>query len=71
MTKLIAEPFPVVLGTGKRLFAGGAVPAAFRLTDTKTSTTGVDIHTYQHSGEIQYGSFEVDEQGEAAALWKK
>jgi len=61
--------FPVVLGEGKRLFAGGALPAALKLVDTKTSGTGVAIHTYQRAGAIQYGSFEVDERGEAAALW--
>ena len=62
--------FPVVLGEGKRLFATGAVPAALKLVDTKTSSTGVAIHTYERAGAVQCGSFEVDEQGEAAALWK-
>jgi dihydrofolate reductase len=62
--------FPVVLGEGKRLFARGAIPAALKLVDTKTSTTGVAIHTYERAGAIQYGTFEVDQQGEAAALWK-
>jgi len=61
--------FPVVLGAGKRLFASGAVPAALKLVDTKTSSTGVAIHTYDRAGAIAYGSFEVDEQGETAALW--
>ena len=49
--------FPVVLGTGKRLFADGSVPAALRLTDSKVSTTGVVIGTYQPAGEVQTGSF--------------
>jgi dihydrofolate reductase len=62
--------FPVVLGEGKRLFARGAIPAALKLIDTKTSSTGVAIHTYQRAGAVRFGSFEVDEQGEAAALWK-
>lgn len=61
--------FPVVLGEGKRLFARGALPAALKLADTKTSTTGVAIHTYRRAGAIEFGSFEVDEAGEAAALW--
>ncbi len=61
--------FPIVLGAGKRLFAGGAVPSALKLVDTKTSSTGVAIHTYERAGEIEYGSFEVDVAGEAAALW--
>lgn len=61
--------FPVVLGEGKRLFARGALPTALKLADTKTSSTGVAIHTYRRAGAIEFGSFEVDEAGEAAALW--
>jgi dihydrofolate reductase len=61
--------FPVVIGTGKRLFGAGARPAAMKLRDTKTFETGVAIHTYEPSGEIPYGTFEVDEHGETAALW--
>ena len=33
--------FPVVLGSGKRLFADGTIPAGLRLTDSVVSTTGV------------------------------
>jgi len=61
--------FPLVLGDGKRLFAGGAVPAALKLVGTKTSSTGVAIHTYERAGAIQYGSFAVDEHGKTEALW--
>jgi dihydrofolate reductase len=61
--------FPVVLGEGKRLFARGTLPVALKLADTKTSSTGVAIHTYRRAGAIEFGSFEVDEAGEAAALW--
>ena len=53
--------FPVVLGKGKRLFADGAIPAALKLTDTKTSTTGVAIHTYRPAGKPDYGSFMLEE----------
>ena len=49
--------FPVLLGTGKRLFGDGAIPAGLRLVDSKTSTTGVIIATYERAGEIRYGSF--------------
>jgi dihydrofolate reductase len=63
--------FPVVLGKGKRLLAHGAVPAALKLVDTKVSSTGVAVHTYERAGAIAYGSFAVDEQGETSALWEK
>lgn len=38
---------PLVLGTGHRLFADGVPPAALRLVDSTTTTTGVLIATYQ------------------------
>jgi dihydrofolate reductase len=38
---------PLVLGSGRRLFPGGSPFAALRLVDTKTTTTGVVIATYQ------------------------
>lgn len=38
---------PLVLGSGRRLFTDDGVFAALRLVDTKTTTTGVVIATYQ------------------------
>lgn len=38
---------PLVLGSGRRLFTDGGSFAALRLVDTKTTTTGVVIATYQ------------------------
>ena len=49
--------FPVVIGSGKRLFADGAVPAGLRLVDSTISTTGVVIGTYEPAGELVTGSF--------------
>jgi dihydrofolate reductase len=49
--------FPVVIGSGKRLFSDGAIPAGLRLVDSKVSTTGVVIGTYEPAGEIAIGSF--------------
>jgi dihydrofolate reductase len=40
---------PLVLGTGRRLFADGGPPASLRLVDSTVSTTGVLIATYQPS----------------------
>jgi dihydrofolate reductase len=42
--------FPVVLGSGKRLFADGTVSSALKLVDSKVSTTGVVIGTYERQG---------------------
>jgi dihydrofolate reductase len=49
--------FPVVLGSGRRLFDDGAVPAGLELVDTKTSSTGVVLLTYRRAGDPKYGSF--------------
>jgi dihydrofolate reductase len=38
---------PVVLGSGRRLFADDGTFAALRLVDTQTTTTGVVIATYR------------------------
>lgn len=51
--------FPVVLGTGKRLFGEGAIPASFRLADTEQTPTGAILHVYERAGELKYGEVEV------------
>ena len=52
--------FPLVIGAGKRLFADGTIPAGLKLVDSKVSTTGVVIGTYEPAGEIVAGSFALD-----------
>jgi dihydrofolate reductase len=49
--------FPLVIGSGKRLFSDGTVPAGLKVVDTRISTTGVTIGTYEPAGEIVTGSF--------------
>ena len=49
--------FPLVIGSGKRLFADGTIPSGLKLVDSKVSTTGVIIGTYEPAGEIVTGSF--------------
>ncbi|HEX9436190.1 MAG TPA: dihydrofolate reductase family protein [Candidatus Limnocylindria bacterium] len=62
--------FPVVLGSGKRLFADGAIPSALKLVSSRSSSTGVTINTYEAAGAIPYGTFEVDAEGRTEALWR-
>ena len=57
--------FPVVIGTGKRFFGEGTVPAAMKLLDSKVSKKGVTINTYERAGDVNTGSFEFDEPTEA------
>jgi dihydrofolate reductase len=49
--------FPLVIGSGKRLFADGTIPSGLKLVDSTVSTTGVIIGTYEPAGEIVTGSF--------------
>jgi len=44
--------FPLTLGGGKRLFADGTIPAAFKVTDSKVSPNGVIIVNYERAGAI-------------------
>jgi len=57
--------FPVVLGTGKRLFGHGAIPAALRLIDSHATETGVTINTYAREGKIEPGEMDFEEPTEA------
>ncbi len=44
--------FPITLGAGKRLFADGAIPAAFRVTESAVTSKGVIIVNYERSGAV-------------------
>ena len=57
--------FPVTIGKGKRLFGEGTQPVGLKLINSKTSTTGVIIATYEPAGELKTGSFAIDNPGEA------
>ena len=54
--------FPVVLGTGKRLFGGGTLPRSFRLVETQMNTTGAVLHVYERAGGLRYGEVEVGQE---------
>ena len=54
--------FPVVLGTGKRFFAPGALPRGFRLVDTQVTTAGAVLLVYELVGKLKYGEVEVGQE---------
>jgi dihydrofolate reductase len=54
--------FPVVLGTGKRLFGAGTMPRSFRLADTQVTTPGAVLHVYERAGDLRYGEIEVGQE---------
>lgn len=55
--ELWLKTFPITLGTGKRLFAEGTIPAAFKLTGSKVTPSGVVFANYERAGEVKTGSF--------------
>jgi dihydrofolate reductase len=52
--------FPVLVGSGKRLFADGTVPAGLKLVDSKVSATGVFSGTYLPAGPLVTGTVGAD-----------
>lgn len=49
--------FPVTLGNGKHLFQKGTIPAAFKLTKSKITPSGVIFAYYTRTGKVKTGSF--------------
>jgi len=50
----------VVLGTGKRLFGAGAMPATLALVRSNTTSKGVVVSAYRRGGSLKTGSFALD-----------
>jgi dihydrofolate reductase len=50
--------YPLVLGKGKRLFGGDAMPSEFDLVESSTTDKGVIITRYRRGGEVKTGTFE-------------
>lgn len=45
--------YPITLGMGKRLFAGGAIPAAFKVTESNVTPNGVIVVNYERAGVVK------------------
>jgi dihydrofolate reductase len=48
--------YPVTLGEGKKLFGKGTIPAAFTLTESVVTPSGVIIVNYTRAGEVKTGT---------------
>ena len=48
--------YPLTLGKGKRLFAAGAIPAAYKMTESTVTPNGVIIVNYERAGSIPTGN---------------
>ncbi|QQG41856.1 MAG: dihydrofolate reductase family protein [Candidatus Woesebacteria bacterium] len=48
--------FPITLGTGKKLFDEGTIPAAFKLIESRTTPSGVIFASYRRAGKVKTSS---------------
>ena len=51
---------PVVLGSGKKLFADGSAPHSFKLTRSRVSPSGLIVGHYEREGEVNIGDTAPD-----------
>ncbi|MFZ4620588.1 MAG: dihydrofolate reductase family protein [Bacteroidota bacterium] len=49
--------YPLTIGSGKRLFAGGTIPAAFKVTSGSVSPSGIILVNYERAGAVATGSY--------------
>ena len=55
---------PVVLGSGKKLFADGSAPHSYRLTRSRVSPKGLIVGHYEREGEVEVGGLPLDSPSE-------
>jgi dihydrofolate reductase len=53
--------YPVLLGSGKRVFANGTVPTALRLTESVAYPSGTLHLAYETAGVPMYGNLAIEE----------
>ncbi len=56
VNELWLKIYPLTLGEGKKLFDNGAIPAAFTLTESVVTPSGVIIANYRRAGKVQTGT---------------
>lgn len=54
--ELSLKIYPLTLGTGKKMFSDDTIPAAFKLTESTVTTTGVIMAKYKRTGEVKTGT---------------
>lgn len=47
--------YPITLGSGKKLFGDGTIPAAFKLENSRTLSSGIILANYKRAGKIKAG----------------
>jgi len=54
--ELLLKIYPVTLGKGKKIFNDGPIPAAFTLTESTATPSGVIFANYKRAGEVKTGT---------------
>jgi len=54
--ELLLKIYPLTLGKGKNLFDHGPIPAAFTLTESAVTRSGVIFANYKRAGEVKTGT---------------
>jgi dihydrofolate reductase len=62
---------PVVLGSGKKLFADGSAPHSFKLTKSRVTPNGLIIGHYEREGEVKTANVLVDPPSEREIARRK
>ncbi len=52
---------PITLGTGKRLFESGTIPASFKVTSSQIAPKGIICVTYERDGDVKLGAPQIEE----------
>ena len=53
--EVLLAVYPVLLGTGKRIFADGTPPRSFELVSTKPLASGIIVSSYKIAGALKTG----------------
>lgn len=54
--ELWLKTYPLTLGTGKKLFAEGTIPAAFEMIDGQVTGNGIVFANYKRAGKVKTGT---------------
>ena len=53
--------YPVVVGSGRRLFRDGGPPRSLELVESTTTSTGVVVANYRRGGPLETGSYSLED----------
>jgi dihydrofolate reductase len=65
LDRLVLMIAPITLGAGKRLFADGVPPRAFKLLEHRLTPSGMVMATYEPAGSVKTGTFATAEPSDA------